>query len=283
MTPPPDPGDREGRSEEAEDTPDPGSHAALAALLDRPAADAAAPLPPLLHWLCFRPRVPRGELGPDGHPRTGGFLPPVELPRRMWGGGELAFAAPLRTGVPVHRTSVIARVRRREGRSGPLVLVTVDHTLRQNGASVLTERQDLVYRAAPTAAADAPGDAAGAEEEQPPGRWRRSLVPDPVLLFQYSALTFNSHRIHYDRPYAREEEGYPGLVVHAPLTATLLLDHYLRHRPAAPVTGFRFRAVRPAFDGHALVLHATPVPGGARRRAPHDRGRTVMSAEVDAV
>ncbi|MFE3825698.1 MaoC family dehydratase N-terminal domain-containing protein [Streptomyces sp. NPDC059092] len=274
----------QGRREEAEDTLSADTAAALAAVLDHdPAGAGAAPL--LAHWLCFLPRTPQSGLGADGHPRRGGFLPPVRLPRRMWAGGDLRFPGALRTGVPVRRTSVIAGVRESEGRGGPLVFVTVDHELRQEDALVLTERQDIVYRAA--AGTDPAGSATARErapeETPPPGTWQRSLVPDPVLLFRYSALTFNAHRIHYDRPYALQEEGYPGLVVHGPLTATLLLDLYTRQRPGARVTGFRFRGVRPAFDGRELTLHGTPTEAGAALYAADDRGRTVMSAEVDSV
>ncbi|MEU8877130.1 MaoC family dehydratase N-terminal domain-containing protein [Streptomyces javensis] len=273
-----------GRGEEAEDTLSVGTTRALAAVLDRAPDAPEAAAPPLAHWLCFLPRTPQSDLGPDGHPRRGGFLPPVRLPRRMWAGGDLRFSAPLRTGAPVHRTSVIADVREREGRSGPLVFVTVDHELRQEGDRVLTERQDIVYRAAPGQAPAASGDARGRPEEEPPapGAWRRALVPDPVMLFRYSALTFNGHRIHYDSAYAQREEGYPGLVVQGPLTATLLLDLYARHRPAARVAGFRFRGLRPAFGSRELTLHGTPTATGASLYAADDRGRTVMSAEVDA-
>ncbi|MFJ2172174.1 MaoC family dehydratase N-terminal domain-containing protein [Streptomyces sp. NPDC087851] len=271
-----------GRREEAEDTLSADTASRLAATLDHaPAGTGAAPL--LAHWLCFLPRAPHSDLGPDGHPRRGGFLPPVRLPRRMWAGGDLRFPRALRTGVPVRRTSVVADVRESEGRSGPLVFVTVDHELRQEGALVLTERQDIVYRAAAGHAGSVAAQERPPEEAPAPGIWQRSLVPDPVLLFRYSALTFNAHRIHYDRPYARQEEGYPGLVVHGPLTATLLLDLYVRQRPGARVTGFRFRGVRPAFDGRELTLHATPTGAGAVLYAADDRGRTVMSAEVDAV
>ncbi|MFJ2211530.1 MaoC family dehydratase N-terminal domain-containing protein [Streptomyces sp. NPDC101062] len=271
-----------GRREEAEDTLSADTASRLAATLDHaPAGTGAAPL--LAHWLCFLPGAPHSDLGPDGHPRRGGFLPPVRLPRRMWAGGDLRFPRALRTGVPVRRTSVVADVRESEGRSGPLVFVTVDHELRQEGALVLTERQDIVYRAAAGPAGSVAAQERPPEETPAPGIWQRSLVPDPVLLFRYSALTFNAHRIHYDRPYARQEEGYPGLVVHGPLTATLLLDLYVRQRPGARVTGFRFRGVRPAFDGRELTLHATPTGSGAVLYAADDRGRTVMSAEVDAV
>ncbi|MFI6697890.1 MaoC family dehydratase N-terminal domain-containing protein [Streptomyces sp. NPDC050509] len=271
-----------GRREKAEDTLSADTASRLAATLDHaPAGTDVAPL--LAHWLCFLPCTPHSDLGPDGHPRRGGFLPPVRLPRRMWAGGALRFPGALRTGVPVRRTSVVADVRESEGRSGPLVFVSVDHELRQEGALVLTERQDIVYRAAAGPAESVAARERSPEEAPAPGTWQRSLVPDPVLLFRYSALTFNAHRIHYDRPYARQEEGYPGLVVHGPLTATLLLDLYVRQRPDARVTGFRFRGVRPAFDGRELTLHATPTGAGAVLYAADDRGRTVMSAEVDAV
>ncbi|WP_326685705.1 MULTISPECIES: MaoC family dehydratase N-terminal domain-containing protein [unclassified Streptomyces] len=272
-----------GRCEEAEDTLSADTVRGLTAVLDHEpeSPDDAPPL--LAHWLCFLPRTPQSGLGPDGHPRRGGFLPSVRLPRRMWAGGDLWFSAPLRTGVPVRRTSEIVDVREREGRSGPLVFVTVDHKLRQDGALVLTERQDVVYREAPSGAtAAAGGTRERPAEEPPPGAWQRSLVPDPVLLFRYSALTFNGHRIHYDRTYAQQEEGYPGLVVHGPLTATLLLDLYVRQQPAAHVTGFRFRGLRPGFDGRELTLHGTPTGTGASLYAADDQGRTVMSAEVDA-
>ncbi|MET7844477.1 MaoC family dehydratase N-terminal domain-containing protein [Streptomyces sp. NPDC005356] len=272
-----------GRREETEDTLRADTALGLSAVLDR-APDGPDAAPPLAHWLCFLPRTPHSDLGPDGHPRRGGFLPPVRLLRRMWAGGDLCFSEPLRTGVPVHRTSLIADVREREGRSGPLVFVTVDHELRQEGVLVLTERQDIVYRAAPSQAPAASGGAHEQPEEEPPapGTWQRALLPDPVMLFRYSALTFNAHRIHYDRTYAQLEEGYPGLVVHGPLTATLLLDHYVRQRPGARVTGFRFRGLRPAFDGRKLTLHGTPTTTGASLYAADDRGRTVMNAEVDA-
>lgn len=268
-----------GRREEARDIVGHGAAQALAAVLDRQAPSDGAP-PPLVHWLAFPPRTPQSGLGPDGHPRRGSFLPPVRLPRRMWAGGDLRFTRPLRTGVPVQRTSVIADVREREGRSGPLVLVAVDHELRQEGTTVLTERQDIVYRAAPRGSE--PENARPPEPAEEPPRpvgWRETVVPDPVLLFRYSALTFNAHRIHYDRGYAREE-GYPGLVVQGPLTATLLLDLYVR-RSEARVRAFRFRAVRPAYDGRALVLHAAPTAGGADLLAVDDQGRTVMRAEVE--
>ncbi|MEO7243858.1 MAG: MaoC family dehydratase N-terminal domain-containing protein, partial [Rubrivivax sp.] len=204
-------------------------------------------------WLSFLPLPRHSELGPDGHARRGGFLPPVPLPRRMWAGGRFEFRTPLRVGDAVERRSTIEDVVVKSGRSGPLVFVTVRHDLHANGAAdpALAEWHDIVYRAAKQ-----PGDT-----DPPPtaadtgAAWQRSLVPDEVLLFRYSALTFNGHRIHYDRRYVAEVEGYPGLVVHGPLVATLLLDLLHRHVPAAAVASFRFTAVRPSFDGRPLQLN----------------------------
>ncbi|MBL8341256.1 MAG: MaoC family dehydratase N-terminal domain-containing protein [Rubrivivax sp.] len=227
---------------------------ALAATLDQPEAPAPAgtPLPPLWHWLYFLPLHRQGEIGPDGHARRGGFLPPVPLPRRMWAGSQFEFRSPLRVGDDVQRTSTIDSVAPKEGRSGRLVFVKVRHELRRPGAAEpsIVEFHDIVYR-----------EARGPGEAEPPPQaaradaaWSREVVPDEVLLFRYSALTFNGHRIHYDRRYVTEVEGYPGLVVHGPLIATLLLDLVRRELPAADLAGFRFKAVRPAFDGRPLRL-----------------------------
>jgi 3-methylfumaryl-CoA hydratase len=262
-----------GRSETAEDEIRPGPAAALAATLDWPARPWAAgdALPPLWHWLYAQPVHRASELGPDGHARLGGFLPPLPtspLPRRMWAGGRLAFHAPLRIGQRVQRHSRIQQVRAKPGRSGPLVFVTVQHALHVEGAAVgeapaLVEEHDIVYRGAGALATARPAaHAAPAAEAGSAAAWSRTLVPDAVLLFRYSALTFNGHRIHYDRRWATESEGYPGLVVHGPLIATLLLDLLRQHQPqAGPGAGLRsfaFRALRPAFDGEPLTLCGLP-------------------------
>jgi 3-methylfumaryl-CoA hydratase len=243
-----------GRRETAHDTVGATPWLALNATLDRPPTDAAVgtPLPPLWHWLYFLPLHRQSELGPDGHAQRGGFLPPVPLPRRMWAGSQFEFHAPLRIGDPVTRTSTIVDVATKQGRRGALVFVKVHHQLRREGADLpaLDEYHDIVYRAARQ-----PGEADPALQPAPSGApWQRTVVPDAVLLFRYSALTFNGHRIHYDRPYATGIEGYPGLVVHGPLIATLLIDLLRLHRPDADVASFRFKAVRPAFDGHPLTL-----------------------------
>ena len=244
-----------GRSETLNDTITAAPVIALTATLDHPAMPVATGivLPALWHWLYFLPMHRQGEIGPDGHARRGGFLPPVPLPRRMWAGSQLQFKAPLRVGDAVQRQSTIADVTVKEGRSGRLVFVKVRHELRCNDAAeaAIIEVHDIVYRDARQ-----PGDAEPTPTPAPSGAtWQREILPDEVLLFRYSALTFNGHRIHYDRRYVTEVEGYPGLVVHGPLIATLLMDLLRREMPAADVAAFRFKAVRPTFDGQPMRVN----------------------------
>ena len=238
--------------------------AALSATLDRddPAPAAGTALPPLWHWLYSLPHARQSEIGPDGHPQRGGFLPPVPLPRRMWAGGRLRWDAtnPLRVGQEVQRTSTIQSIQHKAGRSGELLFVLVQHQLRNAQGLALTEEHDIVYRSAAQ-----PGEAAPAPQKPPldgQAVWSRSITPDDVLLFRYSALTFNGHRIHYDRKYVTEVEGYPGLIVHGPLIATLLLDLLRRSLPGAQVLTFDFRAVRPTFDLHPFSVHGKPSSDG---------------------
>lgn len=245
-----------GRSESARDLVPAHLAAGLAALLDHEdlAARPGDELPPLAHWLLLPPLARQGELGPDGHPRRGGFLPPVALPRRMWAGSRVHFHAPLRVGETVTRHSRIARVEAKTGRAGALVFVTVRHEFHGAAGLAVSDEHDLVYREAPV-----PGAPPPAAQPAPAGAtFERSVVPDPVLLFRYSALSFNGHRIHYDRPYATQVEGYPGLVVHGPLVATLLLDLLRRQRPGVPVRRFAFRALRPLFDTAPFTLCGRP-------------------------
>jgi 3-methylfumaryl-CoA hydratase len=211
------------------------------------------PVPPGFHWALFMSLTRQSELGPDGHERRGDFLPPVELPRRMWAGSRLRFHQPLRVGERVEKVSVVERIEGKRGRAGALVFVTVRHTVAGAGGLALEEEQDLVYR-------DSPGAPSRATplEPAPSGVWRRQIVANDVLLFRYSALTFNGHRIHYDRRYATEHEGYPGLVVHGPLLATLLLDLLRRELPTAVLERFRFKAVRPVFDTSPFTVQGAP-------------------------
>lgn len=252
----------QGRSETTPDTMTAAPVRALSATLDR---EDAAPvpgteLPPLWHWLYFLPHARQSEIGPDGHPRRGGFLPPVPLPRRMWAGGRLRWEArnPLQVGQEVQRSSTIQSVRHKAGRSGELLFVQVEHRFSNENGLALTEEHDIVYR--PLAQ---PGDPAP-QPQQPPAQatWSRTIVPDDVLLFRYSALTFNGHRIHYDRQYVTQVEGYPGLIVHGPLIATLLIDLLRRSLPGARVATFDFKAVRPTFDLHPFSVHGKPSADG---------------------
>ena len=251
-----------GRTEAVDDTVTPTPVAALSATLDWPSARpvAGTPLPYLWHWLFFLPLAQQSEIGPDGHPRRGGFLPPVPLPRRMWAGSDFAFHQPLLVGDRLTRTSTIVDVSEKSGRTGHLIFVKVRHEIRRNGAAdvALTEHHNIVYRDAP-----GPNDVPPAPVAAPGEfSWERRIKADEVLLFRYSALTFNGHRIHYDRKYVTEVEGYPGLIVHGPLIATLLMDLLRRQLPEARVAKFEFKAVRPTFDINPFSVHGQPAADG---------------------
>jgi 3-methylfumaryl-CoA hydratase len=241
-----------GRTETRSDLVTAVPVAALSATLDRddpePVNGTAIPL--LWHWLYFLPISPLGEAGPDGHPKRGGFLPPVPLPRRMFAGGRFEYHQPLKIGERISRTSRITDVSGKQGRSGTLVFVTVRHEIAGAAGVAMTEEHDIVYRENPRADAPVPKPQAARTDEA----FSREIAPDPVLLFRYSALTFNSHRIHYDRSYVTEVEGYPGLIVHGPLIATLLADLLRRNLPQAAIRRFEFRAVRPLFDIHRFTV-----------------------------
>jgi len=251
-----------GKTETVDDAVTATPYAALAATLDRAAErpPVGTALPPLWHWLYFLPLYRQSEVGPDGHAKRGGFLPPVPLPRRMWAGSQFEFNAPLRVGDHIRRVSTIAEVTEKSGRTGPLVFVKVRHEITANEQSSpsIVEFHDIVYREAPK-----PGDIAPPPRRAPENNaWQRHWVPDDVLLFRYSALTFNGHRIHYDRKYVTEVEGYPGLIVHGPLIATLLLDLLRWQLPEANVTQYQFRAVRPLFDIHPFDVCGEPAADG---------------------
>ncbi|WP_295523259.1 MaoC family dehydratase N-terminal domain-containing protein [uncultured Pseudacidovorax sp.] len=268
-----------GRTEQLHDHVTAAPLRALTATLDRDDAPQApgAPIPPLWHWLYFLPAARQSELGPDGHPQRGGFLPPVPLPRRMWAGSQLSFHRPLRVGQSLVRSSRIADVRLKEGRTGPLVFVNVDHRIEADGELAIEERHDIVYRDTP-----APDDLPPAPVAAPTdAAWVRRIAPDDVLLFRYSALTFNGHRIHYDRRYVTEVEGYPGLVVHGPLIATLLLDLLRRQRPEATVRQFSFRAMKPTFDTESFEVCGAPEGDGTVHLWARDHlGHLTMDARA---
>jgi len=270
-----------GRSEQVADQATQAQAQALAATLDRegPGLEPGDPLPPLWHWIYFTPKAPAHEIGPDGHPKRGGFLPPVALPRRMWAGGRFEFRQPIRIGDALTRTSTIADVRRREGRSGTLVFVTVRHEIGRDGLVLLTEEHDIVYRDLPRPGVPTPEPERAPTDEST----ARRVVPDPVLLFRYSALTFNGHRIHYDRSYVTEIEGYPGLIVHGPLIATLLIGEAERQRPGLRVGRFEFKAVHPLFDVDPFEVCCRFGSGnGIDLWARDKEGRLAMRARLEA-
>ncbi len=241
-----------GREEDAIDVVAAGPLRGLRAILDIDEAGAADDmvLPPAGHWLFFLPMARQSRLGPDGHPRRGGFLPPIALPRRMWAGSVLHYHRPVHIGAALARKSRIADISEKHGRSGTLVFVAVDHEISVDGQLAITERQDIVYREMPQAGEMPPPAVPAPARED----WCRRIDPDPVLLFRYSALTHNGHRIHYDRSYATGVERYPGLVVHGPLIATLLLDLLRREAPGSRVQSYTFRAVKPLIDTQSFEL-----------------------------
>ena len=243
-----------GREQRASDIVTPGLAERFEATLGRSAYRAAAAAPLAIHWCLAPPAVPPDELGPDGHPARGGFLPPVPLPRRMWAGGALSFHAPLPIGAEVRRVSRIADIVHKTGRSGELVFVTVEHDFDCDGSTVISERQDIVYRDAPSTAPATPAQP-GSPAPMPAADHTETVEATTTLLFRYSALTFNGHRIHYDVDYARDEEGYPGLVVHGPLQATLML-HLGARLGGRPPRSFSYRGLSPLFHGGPFTVNA---------------------------
>lgn len=256
---------------------------AMAATLDRddPPCQLGDPIPPGWHLFYLREVVKLKDTGPDGHPKRGGFLPPIDLPRRMWAGTRSTFHRPIRVGDTIRRVSTIESVTPKSGKSGRLVFLQLRHEISGSQGLATTEIQDVVYRQAAVPGAAVP--------EPPPAPakagWRRAIHPTPVLLFRMSALTMNSHRIHYDRPYAIGTEGYPGLLVHGPLTQILLMDLFRRERPDATLETFAVRAVSPLYDIHDFSVEGAPTGDGrsAMLWALNHQGRLAMSAEATFV
>jgi 3-methylfumaryl-CoA hydratase len=234
-------------------------------------------LPPLWHWLYFIEPAPASAIGPDGHPKRGGFLPPIDLPRRMWAGGRLEFLAPIRIGETLRRTSEIASIESKSGRTGTLVFMVVRHIIANKETMLVREEQDIVYRE-PQSGASPPPETPAAPRA---ATWRKTINADPVMLFRYSALTFNGHRIHYDYPYVTEVENYPGLVVHGPLTATLMINLLRREQPGRTIKQFSFRGLRPLFGGAPFeVVGDLASDGGAKLAALTPHGHEAMTAEA---
>lgn len=267
-----------GRIEQACDTITPRQARQMAATLgsDGLALNQGDPLPPLWHWMGWQNDTQMAGLGPDGHPARGGFLPPIALERRMWAGGRLQFHGPLKIGLPLQRRSEILKVAQKTGATGDMVFVTVGHHIHGPDGLAVTEEQDIVYRAmpddftppSPMIAPDAPA-------------WDVSMSMDTARLFRYSALTFNAHRIHYDLPYARDVEKYPGLVVHGPMQAMLLMAAAREHAAGANPASFGFRGIRPLFNFDALRLMGWPATDGTQPLATVIDGNiTCMQAQI---
>ena len=223
------------------------------ATLDTPETEG---VPQGLHWCTCLPETPTAELGVDGHPPKGGFLPPIELPRRMWAASDVTFISPIAPGARIERHSKVANITEKSGKSGALVFVEVEHLVTANDQDAIEEKQTIVYRGATTTKSPLPPTTPGngGSVDLSDWDWTRTVTPKTPMLFRYSALTFNSHRIHYDRDYALNEELYPGLVVHGPLMATLLLDHCARKFGPDALASFSYKGVSPAFDGQPLHL-----------------------------
>ncbi len=269
-----------GRTQVQDDVLTPGLLARFRATLDSAATgDVAAQG---VHWCLCLPDAPTAGLGADGHPLRNdspeSFLPPVPLPRRMWASSKVEFIAPISSGASIARQSRVAAITEKSGSTGTLVFVDIDHETQADGALSIRERQTVVYREATTAApTPRPADAA---PDLSSWQWHRPMLPAEPLLFRYSALTFNSHRIHYDLPYAVEEERYRGLVVHGPLMATLLLDLAARELGDNRLSRFAFRGQSPAFAGEPLHLVGKADGDEIRLAVLGGDGRVVMSAEA---
>ncbi len=251
----------------------------VSALLNRDSASvkAGSPLPALWHWFYFLPQVPTRQIASDGHPQRGGFLPPVDLPRRMFAGSRMEIVNPLIVGDPATRVGTVINVNEKSGRSGKLVFVTVEYLIYQQDTLCIREEQDIVYKEA------------GGQVPKPvpldewpplqPGSWSQIVEPSEVLLFRFSALTFNAHRIHYDRPYAIREEGYPGLVFHGPFTA-LLLAELAASNSNRPIKAFSFQGRAPLFDLFPFRLIGSTIDNEVKLEAQSPTGTTAMTAKA---
>ena len=285
-----------GKTEEFTDVITESPIVRLSATLDRddPAPKAGDPLPLAWNWLYFLPQAKQSDLKEDGHPKLGGFLPPVPYPRRMWAGSRFDHIKPLKLGESAKKVSTILDMNLKEGRSGNLVFLLIKHEYFGEDGLCVSEEQDIVYRGpAPETPKEAAKGKTDEKKEKPkpkkapeaPGNavWTLDVAPDPRLLFRYSALTFNTHRIHYDEPYVTQEEGYPGLVVHGPLLATLLLDLARRSKPDAFQKKFGFRAMAPLFSGTPFTVSGEPNEGekAAKLWICNAKGQIAMQSDIE--
>lgn len=247
-----------GRSQTTVDAIDVGHTARLAATLGEAAPGKGESLPELWHWCFFLEAVGMDALGSDGHPARGGFLPPAEGRNRMWAGGRVYFDGRLLVGVEAQKTSTVTNITEKQGKTGSLLFVTVAHDVFQNGERVIREEQDIVYRA------PSPPKLEGTEPA-PEAEWQMPVEPSSTLLFRYSALTFNGHRIHYDFPYVTQTEGYPGLVVHGPLIATTMVQSFRQAHPKSRIEHLAYRGLRPLISPKPFVAAGAMVEDGLAR------------------
>ena len=267
-----------GRTEDLTDFISPTTVEGMSATLDRddPDVQMGDPVPPAWHWLFFNKAARQSQLGEDGHPARGDFLPPVPLPRRMWAANEAHIHRPLKVGVEINRHSTINDVSVKEGKTGTLVFVEVGHEISDADGLAVSETQTLVYCNQPDPNAVVVGKPApdGAE-------WSRTIIPDPVLLFRFSALSFLGHRIHYDRDYTTKVEGYPALLVHGPFTGIMLMDLFRRQSPAAVIKNFTVRAVGPLFDDAPFTLNGRIAGSQVDLWASNRDGNLAMSVTAE--
>lgn len=269
----PDLNDWLGRSQTVSDALDAGHAARIAATLGGQAPGQGQAMPLLWHWCFFLEGAPMTELGTDGHPARGGFLPPADNRNRMWAGGRVTFEGDLRVGIPAQKTSTVSNIVEKTGKTGSLLFVTVEHVIEQDGHRVIHEQQDIVYRA------PSPPKLQGTEPA-PEAQWRSVVEPTPVWLFRYSALTFNGHRIHYDYPYVTEQEGYPGLVVHGPLIATSMVQSFCKAHPAARVRHLAYRGLRPLICPKPFEASGTLVEDGLAKVWAEQDGTLAHQGEI---
>jgi 3-methylfumaryl-CoA hydratase len=263
-----------GRTQDASDTVTAqlvkGLRATLFQEVGEPKTGDVAPF--TVHWCLAQPVFPMSQLGTDGHPARGGFLPPVPLPRRMWAGGELEIVDPLRVGDEAKRSSRISDVSVKTGSTGTLCFVAVEHVITTSRGVAMRERHDIVYREMTSGAAAAPK----APPPPPVAKHRETHVSDPVLLFRYSALTFNGHRIHYDRDYVTKVEGYPGLIFHGPLQAALIVELAAKLLGGKPPKKFTYRGLQPLFEGSEFSVNANDNAGGMELWTANAEGQPTM-------